>query len=117
MVKTQYILRYITDKALRDKVHHRLNKREHRHALSRWIFFANQGKFTVEDYKEIMNRASYLSLVLNTVLYWNTLKISGIINQLLKNGENISNESLFHISLLSHKSVIPMGTYFTDTIM
>lgn len=94
-----------------------LNKGEHRHALSRWIFFANQGKFTVGDYAEIMNKASCLSLVSNAVLYWNTVKISGIINQLRKNGENISNKSLSHISPLSHKHVIPIGTYFIDTIM
>jgi hypothetical protein len=35
---------------------------EHRHALSRWIFFANHGKFQVGDYEEIMNKASCLSL-------------------------------------------------------
>ena len=47
LIKTEYILRYITDSDLRDKVQRQLNKGEHRHALSRWIFFANNGKFQV----------------------------------------------------------------------
>ena len=51
LIKTQYILQYITDEELRNKVHRQLNKGEHRHALARWIFFANQGKFMVGDYE------------------------------------------------------------------
>jgi TnpA family transposase len=117
LIKTQYILQYITDENLRNKVHRQLNKGEHRHALARWIFFANQGKFMVGDYEEIMNKASCLSLTSNAILYWNTVKMSEIVDQLRKNGENISDESLSHISLLSHKHVIPMGTYFTDTLL
>ncbi|MCP4489162.1 MAG: transposase [Gammaproteobacteria bacterium] len=50
----------------------------------------------------------------NAVLYWNTIKMSEIVTQLRKNGESISDETLAHISLLPHKHVIPMGTYFTD---
>ncbi|NQY73594.1 MAG: Tn3 family transposase, partial [Candidatus Margulisbacteria bacterium] len=58
------------------------------------------------------NKASCLSLVSNAVLYWNTIKISEIVDQLQKNGETISKDTLKHISLLPHKHVIPMGTYF-----
>ena len=65
----------------------------------------------VGDYEEIMNKASCLSLASNTILYWNTIKISEIIEQLRNNGEKISDESL------SHKHVIPMGTYFTNTLL
>jgi TnpA family transposase len=114
ILKTEYILQYITDSSLRDRVYWQLNKGEHRHSLARWIFFANQGRFQVGDYEEIMNKTSCLSLVSNAILYWNTIKISEIIDQLRNNGEDISDEALSHISLLSYKHVIPMGTYFTD---
>lgn len=114
ILKTEYILQYITDSDLRDKVQRQLNKGEHRHQLARCIFFANQGKFQVGDYEEIMNKASCLSLVSNAVLYWNTVKMSEIIAQLKKNGEVISDKTLTHISLLLHKHLITMGTYFTD---
>lgn len=117
LLKTEYILHYITDSDLRDKVQRQLNKGEHRHQLSRNIFFANQGKFQVGDYEEIMNKASCLSLVSNAVLYWNTIKMTEIITQLRKNGEVISNKALSHISPLMHKHLIMMGTYFTDPII
>ena len=114
LAKTEYILRYITDSDLRDRVQRQLNKGEHRHALSRWIFFANNGKFQVGDYEEIMNKASCLSLVSNAVLYWNTVKMAEIVSELRANGEIISDETLSHISLLLFGHVIPMGTYFVE---
>lgn len=49
-IKTEYILRYITDKDLRRTVQLQLNKGEYRHNLPCWIFFANQGEFTTGDY-------------------------------------------------------------------
>ena len=117
LLKTEYILRYITDSELRDKVQRQLNKGEHRHGLSRWIFFANQGKFQVGDYEEIMNKVSCLSLVSNAVLYWNTIKITNVVEQLRANSEMISDEDLSHISLLAYRHVVPMGTYFTEGII
>lgn len=82
IIKTAYILRYITDTDLRRAVQIQLNKGEYRHRLPRWILFANQGEFTSGDYEEIMNKASCLSLVSNAILYWNTKKISRIVESL-----------------------------------
>jgi len=114
IIKTEYILRYITDPALRRTVQLQLNKGEYRHKLPRWIFFANQGEFTTGDYEEIMNKASSLSLVSNTILYWNTSRIQNIVEDLRKQGELVEVETLSHISLLPYKHVLPNGTYFND---
>lgn len=114
IIKTQYILRYLTDLNLRRTVQLQLNKGEYRHKLPRRIFFANQGEFTTGDYEEIMNKASCLSLVSNAVLYWNTIKINDIVEELRQQGEEIDNGTLSHISLLPFKHVIPNGTYFIE---
>ena len=89
-----------------------LNKGEYRHKLPRWIFFANQGEFTTNDYEEIMNKASCLSLLSNAILYWNTSKVKEIITDLRQNGEDVDNETLSHISLLPFKHILANGTYF-----
>jgi len=112
IIKTQYILRYLTDPELRRMVQRQLNKGEYRHKLPRRVFFADQGEFTTGDYEEIMNKASCLSLVSNAILYWNTIKINGIVESLRRQGEVINEESLPHISLLPFRHVIPNGTYF-----
>jgi TnpA family transposase len=114
LIKTQYILRYLTDPVLRRMVQRQLNKGEYRHKLPRRIFFDKQGEFTTGDYEEIMNKASCLSLVSNAVLYWNTIKINDIVENLRQQGEEIDNETLSHISLLPYKHVLPHGTYFIE---
>jgi len=114
IIKTQYIIRYISDSDLRRTVRIQLNKGEYRHKLPRWIFFANQGIFTTSDFEEIMNKASCLSLVSNSILYWNSVKIEKIINQLKRQGEEINDEVLAHILLLPYKHVLPQGTYFVE---
>ncbi|KAA3654992.1 MAG: Tn3 family transposase, partial [Chloroflexi bacterium] len=116
IIKTQYILRYLTDPQLRRMVQRQLNKGEYRHKLPRWIFFANQGEFTKGDYEQIMNKASSLSLVSNAILYWNTIKIEKIVASLRQQGEKIDDDTLSHISLLPYKHVLPNGTYFIDDL-
>ncbi|MEM7132095.1 MAG: Tn3 family transposase [Chloroflexota bacterium] len=82
IIKTEYILRYLTDPDLRRTVQLQLNKGEYRHKLPQRIFFADQVEFTTGNYEEIMNKASCLSLVSNAVLYWNTIKIDSIVENL-----------------------------------
>ena len=99
---------------LRRRVQMQLNRGEYRHKLSRWIFFANQGEFHTGDYEEMMNKASCLSLVSNAILYWNTPKISEVIEKRKLLGETIEETTLARISPLPYKHVILNGTYFID---
>ena len=87
---------------------------EERHGLSRWVFFGNQGEFDTGDYVEIMNKASCLSLVSNAILYWNTVKISDIVDRARQQGETINDDDLAHISPLCFRHVRAHGTYFVD---
>ena len=78
VVKTIFILRYLSDSDLRHHVQLQLNRGEARHELAgRCLFFANRGEFRSGDAEEIMNKASCLSLLSNAVLVWNTLRNYG----------------------------------------
>ncbi|MGO9057155.1 MAG: Tn3 family transposase [Candidatus Binataceae bacterium] len=111
IVKTIYILRYIHEEDLRRRVQLQLSRGESRHALARWLFFANRGEFRSGDYEEIMNKASCLSLLSNAVLVWNIMSITKIVTQLGAAGETIVDKDLARISPLMHQHVIPNGTY------
>jgi TnpA family transposase len=111
VVKTVYILRYLHDPVLRQRVQLQLNRGESRHKLAGWLFFANQGIFRTGDYEEIMNKVSALSLLSNAVLVWNTVQFTRIIEQLRHADENVEPEDLVRISPLAHAHVIPNGTY------
>ena len=91
-----------------------LNKGEYRQKLPRRIFFADQGEFTTGDYVEIVNTASCLRLVSNAILYWNTIKIAETVGRLRAQGEDISDATLSHVSLLPFRHVLPNGTYFIE---
>ena len=112
LVKTTYILRYLSDPPMRDRVHMQLNRGETRHELARRLFFANQGAFRSGDYEEIMNKVSALSVLSNAVLVWNTVRIADIVKRLeVSSGQAVTRDELARISPLLHAHVIPSGTY------
>lgn len=114
VVKTIYLLRYITDPELRRRVHLMLTRVESRHKLSRHLFFAQQGEFLRGDYEELMNKATCLSLLCNATVLWNTVQISEVVKRMREGGAQISDEELVHILPLIHRHVIPSGTYFAE---
>lgn len=114
-VKTAYILRYLHEPLVRDRVHLQLNRGESRHEVARRLFFANQGAFRSGDYAEIMNKVSALSVLSNAVLLWNTVHFERIVRELEgSTGKPIAREDLARISPLAHAHVIPSGTYHFD---
>ena len=110
-VKTIYVLRYIQDEELRRQVGKQLNRGEHRQAVARHVFFADQGEFRTADLAQIMNKASCLSLLSNAILAWNTVHISNIVNDLRENGHTVTDEHLAGISPMLQKHVIVNGMY------
>jgi TnpA family transposase len=109
-VKTIFILRYLSDPDLRYRVQLQLNRGEAGHELvGRCLFFANRGEFRTGDAEEIMNKASCLSLLSNAVLVWNTMRMTGILNQLRAAGQEARNDHLARVSPLMHTHVIPNG--------
>ena len=116
VVKTIYILRYISDSDLRYKVHLQLNRGESRHSLAKALFFVNRGIFKTNDYEEIMSKATCLSLLSNAILLWNTHHIQNIVNKMRKGGENIPDEYLEKISPLMFKHIRIHGTYHFEDL-
>ena len=64
--------------------------------------------------RRCMNKVSCLSLVSNAILYWNTIKIAETAGPLRAQGEDISDATLAHVSLLPFRHVLPNGTYFIE---
>jgi TnpA family transposase len=112
--KTIFILRYIADEPLRRMIQRQLNRGEARHALARWLFFANRGEFRSGNYEEIMNKASCLSLLSNAAVLWNTVHMARISQQLRETGNEIADQDLARVWPLQHARIIPNGTYFLN---
>jgi TnpA family transposase len=71
VVRAASIMRYLHDAKLRDRIQLQLNRGEGRHALTKRLFFGNDGVFRTGEADELMNKVSALSVLSNAVLIWN----------------------------------------------
>ena len=111
IIKTIFLLRYMTDAPFRRDIRIQLNKGEHRHALADHVFFANKGEFRQGDADSLISQASSLSLVCNAVLIWNTMEYDRIISQLKVTGLVVDEKCLCRISPLAFKHIALNGRY------
>ena len=63
---------------------------EGRHALTKRLFFGNEGVFRTGEADELMNKVSALSVLSNAVLVWNTTRIAEIVAALEKASGHMS---------------------------
>lgn len=111
IVKSTYILRYLHDEKLRYAVRQQLNRGESRHALARYVFFADQGSFKTNDYEEMMNKASCLSFVSNAMVLWNTEQMQKVYEMLNQKGFKVDEEDMARVLPLSTKNTLVHGQY------
>jgi hypothetical protein len=70
--------------------------------------------FRTGDDEEMMNKVNCLSLLSNTVLVWNMVRMTKILTQLQAVGEVIPAEGLARVSPLAYAHAIQNGTYHFD---
>jgi len=75
LVKTIFILRYLEDQALRQRVHAQLNKGEALHQLRKFLFFVRDGAVSQKYEEDQNNQAACLNILTNAVIVWNTVYI------------------------------------------
>ena len=117
LVKTRNVLRYLHDTPFRRLIQAQLNRGESRHALVRWLFFANQGEFRATDYEVMMNKASCLSLLSNAVVLWNTLHMERVVHELRAGSTAVDEQHLSHVWPLQRRHIVPNGVYFVNRTM
>jgi len=97
LVKTLFVLRYLHDHALRQRIRAQLNKGEKLHDLRKFLFFAREGMVT-EKYEEGQgNQAACLNLLTNAVIVWNTVYMQAALDALRRAGYPIQEEDLVHL--------------------
>jgi hypothetical protein len=115
VVRTTFIMRYLHDAKMRDRVQLQLNRGEGRHALSKRIFFGNQAVFRTGEVEELMNKVSALSVLSNAVLVWNTIRIAEIIASLdAASDQPVRVEELARVSPLLSARLLVSGRYNFD---
>ncbi len=112
--KTEHILQYMSDKALRQRTRKGLLKGEQLHALARDLNYGKQGRISSRDLQEQRNSCSCLTLILASIIYWQAKEINRVVLECDPEGNKIDLKLLEHISPITWDNVILYGEYILD---
>mgnify|MGYP003394432982 CR=1 FL=1 len=109
--RTIYLLRWISDPALRSSVTAGTNKAEGYHALAKWLQFGNEGIITENEPDEQQKRARYLGVLTSALLFWNVAEMTRVIGELIAEGYPVRVEDLPFLSPYVTRHLKRFGDY------
>ncbi len=111
--KTEHILRYMSDRDLRQRTQRGLLKSEQLHSLARNLNYGQRGRINKRDWLEQRNSSSCLTLILACIIYWQAKEIHRVLLECAPEVE--LNPSLVeHVSPITWDNVILYGEYVID---
>jgi len=114
ILKTEFILDYMSKPELRTRIRRGLLKVEEMHALARDVFYGNRGRVDARELWEQMNTCSCLTLIVACIIYWQAKEISRAIRQGDPSGEGIDLTMLRHVSPIGWSNIVLYGEYRLD---
>ena len=112
--KTLHILKWFAQPSFRRRAGRQLNKSESLHDLRAHLAFANQGKLGTRTNEQFAHQVGCLNLLSNIVVYYNTVEMQKVIEQLRGQGREVKDEHLGHIWPTRYQHVNVYGTYEFD---
>ena len=109
--RTLFMLDWYMSPELRRRVTAGLNKGEARNALARAVYFNRLGEVRERTFENQRYKASGLNLVTAAIVLWNTVYIEKSVEHLKKQGEQINEELLQHLSPLGWEHIHLTGDY------
>jgi TnpA family transposase len=104
IIKTDFLLNYIDDVVLRQRIEKQLNKVEASNKFAKAVFFGNNAEFTVASVDEQNTANNCKRLIQNAIILWNYLYITKKIQQAKSKEEkteiinSLKNGSIVHWS-------------------
>jgi len=114
VIRTVFLLQYISDRGLRQQITACTNIVEGYHHFLDWLFFGKQGIITENDPAEQEKRLKYLDLVASAVVLQNTVDISYAIQAMSAEGHKIDRVSLAALSPYLTRHLKRYGDYVLD---
>ena len=96
--KTDHILQYMSDRALRKRTRRGLLKNEQLHALARDLNYGKRGRISSRDIQEQRNSCSCLTLILACIVYWQAKEINRVFVECDPERNGIDIQLIEHIS-------------------
>jgi len=113
VVRTGFLLKYISDKKLREEIHANTNKVESFHKFAKWLNFGGE-VLQENDPEEQEKLIKYNNLVANALIFQNVIDQTRIIRNLIGEGFRVSAEDLKTLSPYQTAHIKRFGDYVVD---
>lgn len=114
VVRTSFLLRYISERDLRQQVTACTNKVEDYHRFLDWLFFGKDGVITENEPVEQEKRIKYLHLVAAAVILQNAVDLTLAIQTLNASGYKVNRALLATLSPYITRHIKRYGDYMVD---
>jgi TnpA family transposase len=114
VIRTQFLLEYISNVRLREVITASTNKVEAYNALSDWILFGSKVIVASNDPDEMEKAVKYNALIANCIVLHNIIDYSYIIHRLQQDGYDIVKEDVARISPYLTEHLKRFGDYVLD---
>jgi TnpA family transposase len=114
IIKTLHMLGYIDSKEKRRRILTQLNRQEFRHRLARRVCHGDRGEIRKAYRQEQEEQLGALGLTLNAIALWNSTYIQAALDQLTREGWDVSQPDIARVSPLAFKHINFLGRYAFD---
>lgn len=114
VVRTAFLLRYLSDADLRQTIQAATNKSEAFNRFIRWVFFGGQGLIASNHRTLQRKRIKYSHLIANCVIFHNVYAQTQVLHQLAQEGYVVEAEVLARLSPYLTAHVNRFGSYILN---
>ncbi len=111
VLRTLFLLRYISNRPLREEITQETNKVESYHAFAEWLSFGNQGRILDNDPVEMEKQIKFNHLIANCLMLQNVLDMSQALRELIEEGYPVTPEAVRGLSAYVHGHIRRYGDY------
>lgn len=114
VVRTVFLLEYISDLELRQQITATTNKAEAYNGFSKWLFFGGESIIADNDPEEQEKVIKYNDLVANAVILQNVVDLTAVLRELTREGYGIESEAVATLSPYMTSHIKRFGDYVID---
>lgn len=114
VVRTVFLLQYISDMQLRQQITAVTNKVEAYHGFAKWFFFGGEGVIANNDPEEQEKIIKYNDLIANAVVFHNTVDLTSVLSQLKREGYLVMRSDVAALSPYMTSQIKRFGDYLID---
>ena len=114
VIRTQFLLEYISDVEMREAITAATNKVESYNKLSDWVSFGSEKLVESNDEEEMEKAIKYRGLLTDAVILQNTIDITATAGQLKTEGHDIAKEDFDITSPYLTGHIMRFGVYVVD---